>query len=81
MPRIGMRAPGALASLICGILGLFICGFAFGWVAIQQADQAKQAIASDPNLTGEGMATAGKVIGIIAIAGWALVVIGRAVSR
>lgn len=65
-------APGAVASLVCGVLGIFVCGIIFGLVAIQKADEAKTAIAADPSLTGGGLATTGKVLGIIALVFWGL---------
>ena len=68
----GQNAPGATASLIFGIVGLFFCGFIFGVLAIQRADEAKAAIAVNPSLMGEGMATAGKILGIIALVFWGL---------
>lgn len=70
-------APGAVASLVFGIVAFFICGIIFGIVAIQKADEAKSAIAVDPSLTGGGMATAGKVLGIIAIVIWGLGIMVR----
>lgn len=70
-------APGAVASLVFGILAFFICGIIFGVVAIQKADEAKTAIAADPSLTGEGMATAGKVLGITALVIWGLGIVLR----
>lgn len=65
-------APGAVASLVFGILAFFVCGIIFGLVAIQKADEAKNAIDVDPSLTGGGMAMTGKVLGIIAIVVWGL---------
>jgi len=72
-------APGAVASLVFGILALFVCGIIFGIVAIQKADAAKTAIASDPSLTGGGIATTGKVLGIIALVFWGVAIIIQAV--
>ena len=66
------RRPGAVASLVFGILAFFVCGIIFGLVAIQKAEEAKNAIAVDPSLTGGGMAVTGKVLGIIAIVVWGL---------
>lgn len=65
-------APGAVASLVFGILGIFVCGIIFGAVAIQKADEAKSAIAADPSLTGGGLATTGKALGIVALVFWGL---------
>jgi hypothetical protein len=60
----------ATAALVCGIVGC-LCGFGIilGPVAIYLATTAKREIrASGGRLTGEGMATAGLVLGIIAVA-------------
>lgn len=62
------NAPGAVASFVCGLIGVFFCGVILGIIAIVQANNAKRAIASDPRYTGEGLATAGFVLGIIALA-------------
>lgn len=60
-----MNAPGAVSSLVCGIIGLVFCQIILGPVAIIQANSAKRAMAADPTLGGEGMATAGMVMGIV----------------
>ena len=70
-------APGATQSLVYGIISLLICGIIFGIVAIQKSNEAKRAIKANPNLTGEGKATAGLVLGIIGLIGWALVIVIR----
>jgi hypothetical protein len=71
------NAPGAVASLVMSIIGLFLCGIILGPLAISKANSAKSAIQMDPTLGGEGLATAGKVIGIIAIVFWAIAVVIR----
>jgi hypothetical protein len=58
----------AIVSLVCGIIGLFLCGVVLGPVAIYYGNQAKKEIrASGGRYTGEGFATAGIVLGIIAV--------------
>jgi hypothetical protein len=74
-PRI--NAPGAVASMVLGIVGLFFCGVIFGPVAISKANAARRAIAEDPTYGGGGFATAGTVLGIIDLVGWALVLFMR----
>jgi hypothetical protein len=64
-PKI--NAPGAVASLVLGIIGMFFCGVIFGPLAIAQASSARRAINSDPTYGGGGMATAGMVLGIIGL--------------
>ncbi len=50
-----------VGALVCGILGLFMCGVVLGPIAIYLGSQSES-----------GMARAGKVLGIIALIGWAL---------
>ena len=71
------NAPGAVASLVWGSVGMFICGFILGIIAIVKSSQAKKAIEADPRLGGAGLATAGMVLGIIAIVLHALFLIVR----
>jgi Domain of unknown function (DUF4190)/Prokaryotic RING finger family 1 len=60
-----VNAPGAVAALVFGIVGLFFCGVIFGPAAISKANEAKRAMQEDPTLSGGGLATAGLVLGII----------------
>ena len=78
---IKLNAPGAVSSLVYGILGFFICGVIFGIVAISKANEAKRAMASDPTLTGAGLATAGTVLGILDLVLWAILLVARAAAR
>jgi hypothetical protein len=71
------NAPGAVAALVYGILSIFICGLIFGLLAISKSGQAQKEIARDPTLGGGGMATAGKVIGIIGIVLWGIVLLAK----
>jgi len=70
-------APGSTAALVYGILSLFVCGIIFGILAISKANSAKKYIDRDPRYGGEGMAMAGKVIGIIGLVLWGIVVLLR----
>jgi len=69
------NAPGAVASLVYGIIGLFICGIVLGIVAIVKANEAKRAMAADPRYGGGGMATAGFVLGIISVVAGAITIL------
>jgi hypothetical protein len=71
------NAPGATQALVYGIIGFFICGIILGPIAISKANQAKAAIRSDPTYEGGGLATAGFVMGIIDIIGWAIIMLMR----
>ena len=72
------NAPGATSSLVWGILGFFLCGIILGIVAISNANKAKKLIQQQPNVyTGDGLATAGLVIGIIDLVAWGLVLLGN----
>jgi len=72
-PRI--NAPGAVASLVLGIVGLFACQIILGPLAIWQASKARYAMTSDPSLGGEGLATAGKILGVLDLVVFALAVL------
>jgi hypothetical protein len=74
-PKI--NAPGAVKSLVVGIIGLVVCGIVLGPIAISSANKAKEAMANDPSLGGEGLATAGKILGVLDIVGFAIAVLIR----
>ena len=79
LPGTKTRAEGAMASLVFGILGFFICGFVFGWMAISNANKAKKDIAADPDrYSGGGLATAGLIMGVLDIVLWAAYIASRA---
>ena len=71
------NAPGAVSSLVFGIIGLFFCGIVLGPIAISKSNQAKRDIAANPTYGGGGLATAGMVMGIIDIIGWAIFLVAR----
>jgi len=65
-------------SMITGIISLFCCGVVLGPVAIVLSNQAKSEIADSRGMqTGEGMAKAGLILGIVGIVGWVLLIIVR----
>jgi hypothetical protein len=58
----------AIASLVCGIVGLLCFGIILGPVALGLGLSAKKEIeSSNGAVTGGGMATAGIVLGVLAI--------------
>ena len=62
------NAPGAVASMVCGIVGLIVCGIIMGIIALILGAQAKGHISRTPGqYGGSGMATAGIVLGILDI--------------
>lgn len=70
MPMAGPRtADGAVASMVLGILSLVIpyVGWIMGIIAIVLGKQADRRIAQDPSLQGEGMAKAGRVMGLVSV--------------
>jgi hypothetical protein len=71
------NAPNAVLALVLGIVGIVLCSIAapFAWWLGQQAEQAVDA--SGGTLGGRGMATAGKILGII---GTVLLAIGIVVA-
>ncbi len=78
------NAPGAVASMVCGIIGIFCVGLVLGIIALVMGIGAKKKIQQNPGMYGgNGMATAGVVLGIIDVVGWAILiawVIGMAVA-
>jgi hypothetical protein len=63
-------APGAVTALVCGIIGVAVgcTGLVMGIIALINAKNARAAIAAHPGVYGgEGMATAGNVLGIIGV--------------
>ena len=69
-------APGAVASVVCGVIGFFVFGIILGCVAIGKANAAKKLIAEHPGqYTGGGMATTGLVLGVIDLVGWAVTMV------
>lgn len=57
----------AIASLTCGIVGLFAVPIVGSILAIVFASTARKRIAQDSNLTGADMARAGMIIGWIGV--------------
>ena len=72
-----MPCKEAREALTFSILGLFCFGFIFGPVAINKAMQARKMIQADPRLTGSGKATAGLIMGIIALIMWGLALVSN----
>ena len=58
----------AIASMICGIVGLVVAALWLGITAICLSIAAKNRMKVFPNEKGKGMATAGLVLGIIDVA-------------
>ncbi len=61
------NAPGAVPALVLGILGILLCGLAapFAW---WQGKSAENAIASSGGrYGGKGMATTGKILGMVGV--------------
>ncbi|MCD4823355.1 MAG: GYF domain-containing protein [Phycisphaerae bacterium] len=76
-------APGAVTSMVCGIVGVCLgcAGLILGIIALKQQKKAMEYIASEPTrYGGQGYCTAGRVLGIIAIVFgsiWALYLLGH----
>jgi hypothetical protein len=63
-------APGAIAALVCGIIGVVIncTGVIMGVIALVQRKKAMEHIQAQPGrYGGQGFCTAGLVLGIISI--------------
>jgi len=61
----------ATPALVLGIVGLLCCGVC-AILAIIFGKQAKDEIAANPGMGGEGMAQAGFILGIVGCAVWGL---------
>ena len=67
-PRPAETSGKAIAALVLGIVGVLIVPFVFcSILAIVLARQARREIRADPRLGGDGMATAGTVLGIVGL--------------
>ena len=69
------QAPGAVASLVCAIIGYFFLGIILGPIAIALATGARRRIKENPELGGNGLAIAGLVIGIVDTVIWGLFIL------
>lgn len=77
-PVAGVSRPKnskATASLVLGIFGVFLIPIVFSLLAIIFAVSARSEIDSDPRMDNRGSATAGLWLGIVGLAGWALILI------
>jgi hypothetical protein len=80
-PRFTRKSDTARNALICGIISIFCCGIILGPIAIVLALNAKKEIAGSRGaVTGEGMATAGMITGIIGTIGAILIIVLRIVA-
>lgn len=80
-PADVQRAPGALASLVCGSIALLAGGWIFVYFAVKQGGKALALIESDPTYTGAKMARAGRIMAWVAIPFWILIfLVGESVK-
>ena len=68
-------------ALTYGIVGMFCFGIVLGPVAISKALKAKKMISMNPRLAGSGKATAGLVLGILALVFWVIGIAARVSNR
>jgi hypothetical protein len=65
----------AIASLILGIASFVVCPLIPAILAVVFGNKAKEIIARDPSLDGEGMAKAGVILGWVNIGLWGALVL------
>ncbi|MBN1349543.1 DUF4190 domain-containing protein [candidate division KSB1 bacterium] len=65
----------AIWALVLSILSFFCCSIILAPIAISKANTAQDMIAANPNLTGDGMAVAAKILAIISLVLWVLFII------
>lgn len=66
----GSTDPKAIASLVCGIVSIFFLGLVLGIIAIALGSQVRKSAAV--GTTSYKLATAGMIVGIVGLVGWAL---------
>ena len=67
--RAGRRTSGpAIASLVLGIVGVTVFPLIPSILALVFASRARDEMRADPTVTGEGLATAGVILGWIGVA-------------
>jgi Domain of unknown function (DUF4190) len=64
--------PLAIWSLVLSLLGLFCCGFVLGIGGVVCGHLALSKIQKEPQLQGKDLATAGLIIGYLAIVFWVI---------
>jgi hypothetical protein len=67
--------PLAIWSLVLSLLGLFCCGFVLGIGGVVCGHLALSKLQREPQLQGRGLATAGLIIGYLAIVFWVMYVV------
>ena len=71
----------AIASFVLGLVSLFILGIILGIIAVVLGTNAKKKIAASGGMVGgQGLATAGQILGVIGIVAsvlWILYIFGR----
>jgi hypothetical protein len=65
-------------ALIMACVGLVICGPILGFLAIKNANTAREQIRKDPRLGGDGLAVAAIAVGVVDILFWAFGIFSRA---
>jgi hypothetical protein len=71
----GTTEPLAIWSFVMGVLSLVCCGFILGIPAVICGHLALSKFQKEPQLQGKGLATAGLIIGYVAIAFWLIYVV------
>ena len=72
---VGTTEPLAIWSFVLGVLSLVCCGFILGIPAVICGHLALSKFQKEPQLQGKGLATAGLIIGYVAIAFWLIYVV------
>ena len=75
-PAVPVTSGRAIASLVFGVLGFVMLPFVGSAIAIWLGLSAKREIRDDATLAGEGLATAGIILGVVALALAAMAFVG-----
>jgi hypothetical protein len=65
--QVREHAPGAVASLVCGILGLFTIPLVLSIVAVVLGNQSRRAAAAEPQRYSDQLGQVGRILGWIGI--------------
>jgi Domain of unknown function (DUF4190)/GYF domain 2 len=75
MSSVAKTEPLAIWSLVLSLVGLFCCGFVVGIGGVVCGHLALSKLQREPQLEGRGLATAGLIIGYLAIVFWLIYVV------
>jgi hypothetical protein len=80
-PAVDEAKKTARNSLIAGLVGLICAGFILGVLAIKWGTSARSSLKAAGVSDGQGLATAGIVLGVVDIIGWVIFLVTNIAGR